>query len=245
MLVSCSSNGEVKLWNALTGQLVRDLPRFRNRVLAVAFSPDGKRIIASGYNDHVGILDVASGADVSETWPAKPATNVFGVAFSGDGKRLGLGGRQVSILDPLSLRELQQIPGNAGTATGGLYANRDGSVWAAADSNGVRIWSTGQPWRYLRGSRDGNSDLAYQLVFSRDGKRLVTPGTDNTIRVWDTSTAKEVATMYYEGAEGLRIKAVTFSPDERQIYAVGDNWTLYRFPVSLDDLIIEAKKRLP
>jgi hypothetical protein len=51
--------------------------------------------------------------------------------------------------------------------------------------------------------------------------------------------------MYYEGAEGLRIKAVTFSPDERQIYAVGDNWTLYRFPVSLDDLIIEAKKRLP
>ena len=38
--------------------------------------------------------------------------------------------------------------------------------------------------------------------------------------------------MYYEGAEGLRIKAVTFSPDERQIYAIGDNWTLYRFPVA-------------
>jgi WD40 repeat protein len=244
LLVSCSSAGEVKLWNALTGQLVRDLPRFPNRILAVAFTPDGKRIIASGYNDHVGILDVATGADISQTWPAKPVPNVFGVAFSGDGKRLGLSGKQVSILDSFTLRELQQIPGNVGTATGGLYANRDGSVWAAADSNGVRLWTAGQPWRYLAGSRDGNSALAYQLVFSRDGKRLVTPGTDNTIRIWDTATAKEVATLHHEGSGGARIKAVTYSPDERQIYAVGDGWIIYRFPVSLDDLMVEAKKRL-
>ena len=56
--------------------------------------------------------------------------------------------------------------------------------------------------------------------------------------------AKETATLYHEAAEGMRMKAVTYSPDERQIYAVGDNWSIYRFPVALDALIVEAKKRL-
>ena len=72
----------------------------------------------------------------------------------------------------------------------------------------------------------------------------MTPGAENTVRVWDTASAKEILKLYYQAKEGLTIKAVTFSPDERQIYAVGDDWSLYRFPVSLEDLLLEAKKRL-
>ena len=242
LLVTCSSSGEVKLWNAINGQLVTDLPRFHNRVLSVAFSPDGKRIVAYGYGDHLAIFDLETRKDLSETLPVKPSSSVFGIAVSANGKRLGLAGAKVSILNPANLSEMQILPA-VGTPTGGLFSNRDGSAWAAA-SNGVSLWTSAHSWQSLQGSRGANSDKPYQLAFSRDGRRLVTPGAENTIRVWDTASAKEILKLYYQAKEGLTIKAVTFSPDERQIYAVGDDWSLYRFPVSLDDLLVEAKKRL-
>jgi WD40 repeat protein len=244
VLVSSTSQGEVKQWNTRTGQLVRDLPRFRTTVMGLAFSPDGKKIVVVSRNDRVAIFDAATGADLLPEWPGKLPRYVSGVAFSGDGKQLGLSGDTITVFDSAALRELKHSPSSPGGPTGGLYANRNGSVWATGESNGVGLWTPGQPWRYLKGSRDGNSALAYQLAFSRDQKRLVTPGVENTVRIWDTATAKEIATLYHAAADGMRMKAVAFSPDERQVHAVGDNGSLYRFPVSLDDLIVEAKKRL-
>jgi hypothetical protein len=53
--------------------------------------------------------------------------------------------------------------------------------------------------------------------------------------------------LYYDTTEAIeakvKIKAVAFSADERQVYAVGDNFSLFHFPVSLDDLITEARQR--
>jgi len=194
--------------------------------------------------DHVGIFDVSTGADLSKTWPASPAFVVMGLGFSGDGKRFGVAGQKAILFDSMTLREIQQLPGGFVEATGGFYSNRDGTAWAAANTNGVRLWTARQSWKPLPGSLDGNSALPYQLAFSRNGRRLVSGGLDNTVRIWDVETAKEAATLYHEAAEGIRIKAVAYSPDERQIYAIGDNASIYRFPVSLDDLIVEAKKRL-
>jgi WD40 repeat protein len=243
-LVTGSSAGHVRVWNAGTGQLVRELPRFRNRLLAVAFSADGARVIVSGYNDRVAIFDVASGTEVPTALPAKPSANVFGLGYSGDGRRLGLVGRTVTLFDAASLRPVQEIAGDAGTPNGGLYLNRDATTIAAAGINGVMLWTRAHGWRFLKGSADGNSALPYQLAFSRDGRKLITPGVDNTIRVWDTATASATATFYYEAPAQLRIKAVGFSEDEREIQAVGSDWSLHRFPVSLDALVAIAKKRV-
>ncbi len=54
-MVTGGSNGEVKLWDARTGQFLRDLPGHRDRILSTAFSADSKRVVASG-NDHQVIV---------------------------------------------------------------------------------------------------------------------------------------------------------------------------------------------
>jgi hypothetical protein len=97
------------------------------------------------------------------------------------------------------------------------------------------IWRPGSEWKPLPGS--GSAGFA----FSRDGKRLLTSGEANTVRIWDAAAARELARLYYRD-KSISIVAVAFSPDEKQIYAIGDNWAVYHFVVPLDDLEAEARK---
>ena len=52
--------GEVKLFNAATGDLVADLARSGDAIFAVAFSPDGKRVAAGGADRAIKVFDVAT-----------------------------------------------------------------------------------------------------------------------------------------------------------------------------------------
>ncbi len=245
-IVTGGSNGEAKLWDARTGKFLSDLPGHKNRILATAFSADSRRVAASG--DHLVIVwDVATGADLTKAAPIRPETNAFGVAFSADGRQLILVGNQATVLDAVSLREIFHIPGTIGLATSGATVSRDGQAIAAVDLNGVRLWRKGSQWKALPDSAGGVGGLQLPVAFSRNGKRLVTPGADSTLRIWDTASASLITTLYYgareAGGDKVRIKAVAFSEDERQVYAVGDDSTLFHFSVSLDDLIAEAGKR--
>ena len=51
-------------------------------------------------------------------------------------------------------------------------------------------------------------------AFSPDGKRVVTASDDNTARVWDAETGREIATL--EGHDGSVLTAA-FSPDGKRV----------------------------
>ena len=50
-VVSGSSDATIKIWDAVTGQLINTLTGHQNRVLSVCYSPDNK-YVASGSDDH-------------------------------------------------------------------------------------------------------------------------------------------------------------------------------------------------
>ena len=52
--------GEVKLFNAETGDLVASLVRTADSIFAVAFSPDGKRLAAAGADRAIRVFDVVT-----------------------------------------------------------------------------------------------------------------------------------------------------------------------------------------
>lgn len=228
-----------KLWDAHTGRFLRDLNSRLDRILAVAFSPDSGRVVTAG-NGSVIVWNAANGTDL--TTGAAPAGGLdgFGAAFSPDGKRFALFGSQASIRDAASFSEILRVPGNL-ESVGGAAISRDGQFLTVAQPDGVHLWRQGSAWKLLPGSAGGQRSAQITLAFSRDGKRLVTPGAANTVRVFDTATAQESATLYCENRD-VKIKGVAFSPDEEQIYGTGDNWTLYRFAVPLADLKAEARK---
>jgi WD40 repeat protein len=60
----------------------------------------------------------------------------------------------------------------------------------------------------------GHSGVVYSVAVSPDGKRVLTGSGDNTAKLWDLATGRELRT--FEGHTG-QVTAVAFSPDGKQV----------------------------
>ena len=87
-----SAPGEMKLWNAATGELLWTGLEHKSPVMSIAFSPDGRRLVSTTNSwarkgDDVRIWEVATGK-LLNTFLARSTGN-FGVAFNLDGSQPG------------------------------------------------------------------------------------------------------------------------------------------------------------
>ena len=64
------------------------------------------------------------------------------------------------------------------------------------------------------GKLEGHTSPVYSVAWSPDGKSLATAAFDNTVRLWDAATRKEI--KKFEGHTKL-VLAVAISPDGKQI----------------------------
>src|SRR5262245_58909660 len=64
------------------------------------------------------------------------------------------------------------------------------------------------------GTLDGHTDPVYAIAWSPDGKTLVTGGFDNTVRLWDAATRKEI--KKFEGHSNL-VLSVAAAPEGKRI----------------------------
>lgn len=79
----------------------------------------------------------------------------------------------------------------------------------------------------------GHADAVYAVAFSPDGKYVVTGSFDNTIKLWETATGKEIKT--YGGPTGHQkmVISVAFSPDGQLIASGSADNTLKVWDVPL------------
>ena len=75
---------------------------------------------------------------------------------------------------------------------------------------------------------EGHEGWVASVAWSPDGSKLASGGFDETIRVWDAASGKEIYTLELEGHEGW-VSSVAWSPDGSKLAfsrAHGEIWSI-------------------
>jgi WD40 repeat protein/tRNA A-37 threonylcarbamoyl transferase component Bud32 len=186
----------------------------------VAFSPDSTVVATAGQDGRLRVWRVADGSPVCEM-PASAAP-LFAVAFSPDGAWLAYGGgdrvlRIASATDPSSMREvasfaeLSEENQQADPEIESILFIGDDAVAVAC---GRQIGIIGRRDGKARRMLDAHGGIVGQLAVSRDGKRLLSAGTDRQPLVWDIATGKMLLQL---PTHPSWVQGCDFSPDARHI----------------------------
>jgi WD40 repeat protein len=218
--------GEIGLFDFASGELKALLKGHNKVVKALAFSPDGRRLI-SGSRDRTAILwevslVTAPGA-AAKTVPAilnpmhrlKGHTDtIYAAGFTPDGARAVTGAwdNELRLWRVADGQEIAVMKGHAGRVQS-LAVARDGTIASGDWSGEVRLWN-GRTGVFLRTlARQGTT--VGSLSFSPDGKTLLSScvqrcGANYRQYVYDVATSRELVT--YREHDNIVI-ATAISPD--------------------------------
>jgi WD40 repeat protein len=187
-----TSTGIVKLWDVSTGRLLHALKGHTRLVLSVAFSPDGKTLVSSDKDRIFKQWNVLRGQLL---YTAKSrASDVHPTALSPDGKLLAsvaYNDKTIELSDFLTGAQLRSLQTHETRA--GVVFSPDSKRIVTLGEQAVKLWdiSTGTQLRTL----EGYPSYITSGAFSRDGQTLALAGTDGTIKLWNTNSGAELASM--------------------------------------------------
>jgi len=176
-----------RIWDVESGRLLQTLEGRVNDGAVIAFSPDGKKVVA-GVGQVAQIWDVESGT-VLRTLEEHTTGRVISASFSPDGTKVVTAanfplqdGHDARIWDVESGAMLRVLEGHTGGIWSALFSPDGTKVVTASFDQTARIWDTesGAVLRVLD-EHTGNVRFA---SFSPDGTKVITAGFDHTARIW-------------------------------------------------------------
>jgi WD40 repeat protein len=191
----------VSFWNLQSGKLVRSLT-IGDVATAIAFFPDGKRVLFGAQSGNVYVADAMGGTTVRR-FDAKGDCcdgSARNVAIAADGTRaLSIHwGNHTRLWNTATGELIVHLRGHYRYAEASF--SPDGTIMLVATSDGLAL--------ELRDTRDGKLVKSFvcdvqltSAAFSPNGERIVSGHADGSIRIWDVAEGRELARMRatYEG----------------------------------------------
>ena len=220
---SLRQDGDVRVWEADSGKLLRTLGGHTEGAVAVAFSSDGSRLLTTSGNGMVMVWDVRTGRQQMARHSGFRAVISKTVAV------FGLGGSRVAC----STHDL--LDSDTGITVTTLLNH--GHVSFMATSPDGRTLATGMAMGgvhltdFTTGNRlaslSGHTSLVRAIAFNRDGDMLLTGSQDGTVRLWDARRDGQIGDeiQLFRGHEGA-VESVLFTPDRRRIITAATDGTV-------------------
>jgi WD40 repeat protein/tetratricopeptide (TPR) repeat protein len=241
-------SGEVKVWDAHTGQDVRTLQGHLGPVPGVCFSPDGRRLASASHDKTVKVWDVKSGQEVRTL--KGHTSQVLSACFSPDGRRLATASddQTVKVWDAQTGQELLTLRGHTGLVTSVRFSPDGRRLTSASVDGTVKVWDakSGQEVRTLK----GHTSQVLSACFSPDGRYLASAsgqmmdrveGVPGEVKVWDALTGLEVRTLQGHTSGILN---VCFSPDGRRLATASHDQTVKVWDVETWQVVFTLRGHL-
>jgi WD40 repeat protein len=209
-LASAAGDTNIKIWDTMTGRLLRTLPTGTLWNDYLAFSPNGEvlAVIGAAYNGPgsvIKLLDAAEGREIGK-WPDHPE-QLKSLAFSPDQTTLVSGGDRIKFWDVATGRLIRTLP----TGAVSVVFSPDGRMLGSSGSGGgVELWDVASA--SLIRTLNGHTQNVRSIAFSPDGLVLASGSDDKTVKTWDVASGKLIRSS---GVHTDLILAVAFSPDGR------------------------------
>jgi WD40 repeat protein len=200
--VAFGSLGRIRLWQLEKGDsfdirlsdanlktMPNMLPDVNPEISALVFSPDGKKLVSGTLGGNVQMWDAETGVPLAPFFEGQGLdkdTNTYqdpikALAFSSDSTLLAVGSeKQIRLLGGRKQIHFKEVPRGAIS----LAFSPDNTVLVTGlRTSEIELWNlaSGDKLTTLK----GHTGQVETLVFSPDGKTLVSTGTDGTILVWD------------------------------------------------------------
>ena len=208
LLATGHIDGSIVLWDSETASPVRNLLGHDDVVSSLSFDASGSRIASAGYDQSARVWDVQNGETI---YLCEEHTSRLTVAvLSPDGRRLLTGGYdKIARVWELGRPDAEPIAQAECESTIRAAAiSPDGQRFAVSnDTGGVllkEIDSVGNGRR-----ADADSGPIRTLIFSPNGKFLLSGGEDGSVLRWDAKTLAQESVLSEVGSQPLHAASVT------------------------------------
>ncbi len=186
-----SRSGELKIWNAADGKLVRAItPSHSDTVFGIEFSPDGLYLASAAADRFVKVFDVNSGA-LARTFEGH-THHVLDVSWRSDGKVLASGGADnvIKVWDFTTGDQKLTTTPLPKEITSLTFVGLLNKFIAGCGDRNVRLFSADNqgPER----SFTGPVDFIYAATVTADGKTVVAGGQDSTMFEWNLENGQPI-----------------------------------------------------
>jgi uncharacterized protein with WD repeat len=179
-IASGGSKGSIQIWDANTGAELRALRHDSGWVHSVEFSRDGMGLLSAGAGGMI-LWDLSSGQVRLRIIDGKEETKSAVVSPDGT-KIVSSSSRAVKLWDTTTGELLKVLSGHK-EAVNSVAVSPDGSRVASVGGDGLlKIWDTESGTEILSLKPPGAKRTFLHVAFSRDGRRILTSGTD--INLW-------------------------------------------------------------
>jgi WD40 repeat protein len=166
------------------------------QVLALAFTPDGKKLVTAGARftlpGQFMVWDVATGKELVRV---RGMAGIRGVAVSPDGQTVACGafGGTLTLRDVATGQARAEATGHS-IGVNAVAFSPDGKMLATAGLDRVvKLWDAKDLGE--RKALVGHTDMVFSVAFYGDGRSVVSGAQDRTARVWDVATGEQKLTL--------------------------------------------------